>query len=197
MHTMTIANKLSYIECRTIWSWCIHWHTCHMLNFLIMKDHKIKTSDLLYYLFLFHQSFIFELLSLDLVLDEFLILGTFNLSACFAQLTLIVDLLHKVLSQVLLLKFLGVKCLLHLVKGLLWTEVRLVVKTFDDFFAIFYSFFFCNLISNVVAVIKLLLHAFRIFKSLHTIHVVENWIELLLFCFSELLDLVDIFFEAC
>ena len=79
------------------------------------------------------------------------------------------------------------KFFFYLVEGLLWTEVRLVVKFLDSLLSVLDLGLLGYLVFEELAVCPILLDPVVILDGLHAVHVVDGRVELVLLFLSQTL----------
>ena len=134
----------------------------------------------------------FKSLRLSRVLNGFLILGAFNLSACFAHFAIRVDLVGQVLSKEVLFLPMSLKIGFNLVESLLRTEVWLVIKRVNIAFELSNTLSFGHLVADEVTIGPVLSESILVGKSLRPVHVIQRRIELIFLKLTLLLDAVNI-----
>lgn len=152
----------------------------------------LRSNYLLHDLILLLEGLMLQGLHLNLMLNEFLIIGTLDLAAGIAHFGVVVHLVGQVHSQVLLLLFMGVEVDLDLVKCLLGAEIRLVVQRINRLRHLFDICLFSNLVPNEVLVGLVHLDSALCSKGLLPVEVVDGGVELILFCLTTLLHTLSV-----
>lgn len=90
----------------------------------------------------------------------------------------------------------GIKIDSDLVKGLFGSEVRLVVEVLVLMLRTFPRLLLGDLGLEELAICSVLVLAILLLQILHLVHIVEGRVELMLFSFASLLNIVDLLVEA-
>ena len=115
-----------------------------------------------------------KILSIRCCADKLLIGTELLLSTCMAQLTLSVHLMIEIqLNKVFLLLRL-LKALLDLNKGLLWSEVRLIIERLNSFLSLHLCLLLFNLVAKELTIGSVLVLPVLCLYVLHAIHVVHG-----------------------